>query len=54
MTGANVARDLLREQLLLPMVDLVRAYEHRISELSSLLHRHEALVLEKVPRQVRF
>lgn len=50
--AGTVARDLLREQLLMPLVDLVRAYEHRVTELSYLLHRHEALVLEKFPRQM--
>lgn len=50
--AGTVARDLLREQLLMPLVDLVRAYEHRVTELSFLLHRHEALVLEKFPRQM--
>jgi hypothetical protein len=50
LSGGAEARDLLREQLLLPLFDMAHAYERRIAQLSALLHRREAFIQEKLPR----
>ncbi len=42
------SRDLVREQLVLPLVDLAHAYEKRVAQLSAHLHRRESVLLAKV------
>lgn len=41
------SRDLVRDQLVLPLIDLAHALEKRVAQLSAHLHRREGFILEK-------
>jgi hypothetical protein len=48
MRGATEARDLLSDQLVLPLFDLTHAYERRIMQLSALVRRRDSYIQEKL------